>query len=218
MDVMADAKIKLIGTPASRVMRNIWMLAELGLAYEHDPITTADARLKQPPYTDWNPNGKIPILIVDDFVVYESLAINFYLDLRFPSALSLHTVEDRALALQWAMWVLTEVEAHSFNWYLNSVGKPMEERDAGVAREAWQKLQAPLAVLEKALVPRPYLLGETFTVADLNVAAVMYRALWMPLEAFPRTQDWLERCWARDGGRAARWAREGGQDARLARK
>jgi glutathione S-transferase len=149
MDVMADAKIKLIGTPASRVMRNIWMLAELGLAYEHDPITTADTRLKQPPYTDWNPNGKIPILIVDGFAIYESLAINFYLDLRFPSALSLHNAEDRALALQWAMWVLTEVEAHSFNWYLNSIGKPMEERDAAVAREAWQKLQAPLAVLEK---------------------------------------------------------------------
>ena len=92
VEKLTTPAIKLIGTPASRVMRNIWMLAELGLAYEHDPITTADTRLKQPPYTDWNPNGKIPILIVDGFAIYESLAINFYLDLRFPSALSLSLI------------------------------------------------------------------------------------------------------------------------------
>lgn len=203
---MTAAKITLIGTPSSRAMRNIWMLTELKLPYESDPITTADPRLKQPPYTDWNPNGKIPTLLVDGFAVYESLAINFYLDLKFPSAISLESAEDKARAMQWATWVLTEVEMNSFTWYLNSIGKPEAERDAAAAAQAWEKLQKPLAVLEKSLA-KSWLLGDKFSVADLNTASVMYRALWMSLDDFPRTRDWLKRCWAREGGLAARRAR-----------
>ena len=204
---MSTSQIKLIGTTASRVMRNIWMLTELGLPFEIDRIVTSDPALKQPPYTDWNPNGKIPICIVDGFVIYESLAINFYLDWKFPSAISLASVEEKALALQWAMWALTEVEENSFNWYLNAVGKAEPDRDAGLAARAWEKLQKPLAVLEHALGRRSHLVGDRFSIADLNTAAVMYRALWMPLAAFPATKAWLERCWSREGGRAARHAR-----------
>ena len=65
----------------------------------------------------------------------------------------------------------------------------------------------PFAVLEKSLADHAYLLGERFTVADLNTASVLYRALWMPLESYPKMKGWLDRCWAREGGRAARHAR-----------
>ncbi|MEP7155934.1 MAG: glutathione S-transferase family protein [Betaproteobacteria bacterium] len=204
---MTTPKIKLIGTPASRAMRTIWMLTELKLPYESDPIVTSDPALKQPPYTDWNPNGKVPICIVDGFAIYESLAINLYLDLKFPSAISLHTPEEKALAMQWALWVLTEVEMNSFNWYLNTIGKPEAERDAALAAQSWDKLQKPLAVLEDTLSRHTCLVGSSFTVADLNTASVMYRALGMPLEHFPYTKAWLERCWSREGGLAARRAR-----------
>src|SRR6185369_9804116 len=130
---MSAPKIKLIGTPASRVMRVIWMLTELKLPYESDPIVASDPALRQPPYTDWNPNCKIPVCIIDGFAIYESLAINLYLDLKFPSPISLKTPEEKGLAMQWAMWALTEVELHSFNWYINSIGKPEAERDSVLA-------------------------------------------------------------------------------------
>jgi glutathione S-transferase len=188
-------------------MRNIWMLTELGLPFDNDPIVTSDPALKRPPYTDWNPNGKIPVCLVDGFAVYESLAINCYLDLKFPSAISAANAEQTALVLQWAMWALTEVEAHSFNWYLNTLGKAAAERDAGLAALSWEKLQKPLAVLERTLGGQPCLIRDSFSVADLNTAAVMYRALWMPLANFPATAAWLQRCWAREGGIAARRAR-----------
>lgn len=129
---MPMPNIRLIGTPASRVMRNIWMLTELKLPFESDPIVTTDPALKQPPYTEWNPNAKIPICIIDGFAVYESLAINLYLDMKFPSQISLNSIEEKGQGMQWAMWVLTEVEMHSFNWYLNTIGKPEAERDATV--------------------------------------------------------------------------------------
>jgi len=204
---MSKPTIKLIGTPASRVMRNIWMLTELKLPYDHDPIVTSDPALKQPPYTEWNPNAKVPICIVDGFAIYESLAINLYLDMKFPSAISLNTLEEKAQGIQWAMWALTEVELHSFNWYLNTIGKPEADRDRALATSSWEKIQRPLAVLEKTLIGRAFILGGSFTVVDLNTASVMYRALAMPLENFPAVRRWLDRCWAREGGLAARRAR-----------
>ena len=51
---------------------------------------------------------------------------------------------------------------------------------------------------------RPYLLGDAFTVADLNVAAVISRAIDMDLSAMPRIGDWLKRCLERPAARAAR--------------
>jgi glutathione S-transferase len=59
-------------------------------------------------------------------------------------------------------------------------------------------------VLDGALAGRSYLLGEDFTVADLNVAAVISRALDMDLSATPRLEDWLARCLERPAARAAR--------------
>lgn len=203
---MSTPRIKLIGSPASRVMRNLWMLTELGLPYEHDPVGAYDPALKAPPYTQWNPNGRIPILLVDDFALWESLAINLYLDRRFPSNISLTTPEDQAKGMQWALWVLSEMELASFDWYLNTHGKAEAERDAAVAAAAWEKLQRPLRTLETSLATG-FLVGERFTVADLNTAATLYRGLWMPLENHPRTAAWLKQCWARPGGLAARRAR-----------
>lgn len=203
---MSTPQVKLIGYAPSRVMRTIWMLTELGIPYEHDPIAANAPELKQPPYTDWNPNGRVPILIVDGFPLWESLAINLYLDRKFPSAISLTTLEEQAQGMQWALWVMSDVEINTFDWYLNTVGKAESERDAAVAAKAWEKLQKPLAVLEASLAGG-HLVGNRFTVADLNTAAVMYRARWMPLDNWPRVKDWLDRCWAREGGLAARRAR-----------
>lgn len=203
---MSRPHIKLVGYSPSRAMRSIWMLTELGLDYEHDPIAARAPELKQPPYTDWNPNGRVPILIVDGFPIWESLAINLYLDMKFPSAISLNTVEERAQGMQWALWIMGDVELQSFDWYVNTIGKPEAERNAEVAAKAWEKLEKSFDVLERSLA-NDYLVGNRFTVADLNTAAVMYRAIWMPLDKWPRLKNWLTQCWAREGGLAARRAR-----------
>lgn len=192
-----NSQIKLIGTINSRATRNVWLLKELGLAYEHDPINFTSPLLKQPPYSDLNPNARVPICIVDGFVIWESLAINLYLDRKFPSDLSLRTTEEQGAGMQWALWVLTEVELHTFKWYVHTIKLPEAERDSKQSTEAWEKLQAPFAALEKTLVGRDYLLGQYFTVADLNTAAVMHRVLWMPMDGYPNLKSWLNRCWSR---------------------
>jgi glutathione S-transferase len=199
--------IKLIGVGASRVFRNLWMLNELGLAYEHDPIHYTDPKLKQPPYTDLNPNGLIPILSIDGFNLHESLAINLYLAQRFPGPLTPASIEQQGKAMQYSLWAATALEAPIMDWAVHTLVKPEAERDAAVADAALKKLVHPLTALEADLAKSPFLLGNSFSVADLNVAAIMYRCLWMPLPRQPKTAAWLKNCYGRAAALAARRAR-----------
>jgi glutathione S-transferase len=201
------AAIKLYGLAASRAVRVVWMLHELGLPFEHDPISFADARLKEPPYAQLNPNARIPTLVVDGFAIYESLAINLYLADKFGGALALKGAEERGMAAQWSLWAMTEIDKDITIWAFNSFIKPEHERDSTAAQVSLAVLQRPLAALELSLQDRDYLVGNRFTVADLNVAAVLYRALVMDLSAYPKVSSWLTKCWGREAALSARRAR-----------
>jgi glutathione S-transferase len=64
-------------------------------------------------------------------------------------------------------------------------------------------LKAPFKVLDETTIKQPYLLGADFTVADLNVAAVISRAIEMDLSATPHLAAWLKRCLDRPAAREA---------------
>jgi glutathione S-transferase len=89
-------------------------------------------------------------------------------------------------------------------WSLHALRLPPEDRDPQRLAEALKVLERPFKVLDGALAGRPHLLGEDFTVADLNVAAVISRAVDMDLSATPRVGEWLKRCLERPAARAAR--------------
>jgi glutathione S-transferase len=101
------------------------------------------------------------------------------------------------------MWALTEVDRGVNIWSLHAVRLPPDERDAAKREEALKVLAAPFRVLDAAVAGRPYLLGGDFTVADLNVAAVISRAIEMDLSAVPNLKAWLTRCLDRPAARAA---------------
>jgi glutathione S-transferase len=201
------SKITLHGVSASRAFRVIWMLKELGVAYEHNPIHHTDPALKAPPYTDENPNGRIPILEVDDFAMFESLAINQYLAEKFGKDLAGANAEERAAIAQWTMWAATSVETDLGNWAYHTMFLPEAERKPVVAKQALENIKAPLAVLDGVLAKREYLVGNRFTVADLNVAAVCYRALGLDMPDKPHFKGWLAKCWSRPAAIDARRAR-----------
>jgi glutathione S-transferase len=207
--------LKLIGTTASRVMRNVWMLEELrtlcGVTYEHDPISFKDPALYASPYFELNPNARIPILVADGQPIYESLAINLYLAEVFPTSLSPKNAIQRGQAAQFALWALSEMELPVFDWaihtYLDYPGSGTA-KDPAVAAAALAKLQRPLKALSDHLKGKPYLLGQDFTVADLNTASVLYRLLReFDFTPFPGVADWMQRCWSREAAKIPRRAR-----------
>jgi glutathione S-transferase len=137
-------------------------------------------------------------------VLFESLAITMYLAKKHaPGRLYPATIEEEARLWQWTSWALTEVDRGVNIWSLHAVRLPPEERDATRRDEALKVIAAPFRVLDAAVSAQPYLLGDDFTVADLNVAAVISRAIEMDLGAVPNLKAWLTRCLERPAARQA---------------
>jgi glutathione S-transferase len=135
------------------------------------------------------------------------MAINLYLakkygrDGFYPSRLV-----DEARAWQWSFWGMTEVERPVLTALLNRAFYPENQRDAAAADAAEKSLAAPLKVLDGVFGRSPNLLGDRFTVADLNVASILAwaRPAQIDMSAFPKVAEWLRICAERPAARAAR--------------
>ncbi len=196
---------KLHGTSRSRSARSLWALEELGVTYEHLPMPTTDAKL--PAHLKLNPNGHVPVLEDDGAVVWESMAINLYLAEKYGKN-SLWPSEPAARAdiYKWSFWAMTEVEPHLLTLLRNRVMAPPDQRDEKAAQAAVEALKAPMNALEESLKGKEFLLGKNFTIADLNVAAVMS---WMPmmkldLSSTPNVAAWLQKCLGREANKKVR--------------
>src|SRR5690242_13628716 len=71
--------LKIYGIARTRAFRALWMAMELGIDYEHDPVEIGDAGARTPEFLAINPNGRLPVIVDDGFVLFESLAITMYL-------------------------------------------------------------------------------------------------------------------------------------------
>jgi glutathione S-transferase len=199
---MAD--LRIYGIARTRAFRVLWVAKEVGIAYEHLPIEIGDAGARSPEFLALNPNGRLPCIVDDGFVLFESLAITLYLAKKHAlGTLYPATLEDEAKVWQWSLWALNEVDRGVNIWSLHAVRLSPDERDAAKRNEALNVLAAPFRVLDNAVANRPYLLGDAFSIADLNVAAVISRAVEMDLSAVPHLQAWLTRCLDRPAAREA---------------
>ncbi len=201
--------LKIHGIPRSRAFRCIWAAEEAGLPYEVVPLGFAPGfKLERPPAI--NPNNKIPALEDGSLVLFESLAINMHIA-RKAGAPLMPSGDDASRVDQWTLWAATEAEPHVMRWSYNAYLKPEAERVPAEAAAGKEALDARLAVLEAELATRPYLLGDAFTVADLNLASVLYGS-WLngyDYTRFPKVKAWLDACLTRPKALAARKQREG---------
>ena len=196
--------LKIYGTSMSRAGRCLWALEETGVKYEHVPTQIADA--KSPAHLKVNPNGHIPVIDDDGFVLWESMAINFYLAAKYGKApLWPEAIQDRALANQWSYWAMLEVEPSLVTILQNRMMLPPEKRSEQAVTEAMEKLKAPLKVIEQHLGNRDYLLGKDFTIGDLNVASVWMLGTMVGFDfsSAPKTMAWLTKCISRPANQRA---------------
>jgi glutathione S-transferase len=196
--------LRIYGIARTRAFRALWMANELGLDYEHMPIEIGTVGARSPEFLAINPNGRLPFIVDNGFVLFESLAITLYLARKHSNGkLYPGTLQGEAAAWQWSFWAVTEVDRGVNIWSLHAVRLPPAERDAVKCNEALKVLVAPFKVLDAAVARQHYLLGADFTVADLNVAAVISRAIDMDLSAVPNLKAWLTRCLDRPAARTA---------------
>ena len=213
------------GVYRSRASRNLWLAMELGVPFEQVPViqlyrladpAAAEGILhtKSPQFLKINPNGHVPSIEDDGLVLHESLAINLYLAKKHGGPLAPVDLAEDALMTMWALWAATEVEPHALTVLNHRVGKPPAERDPKLAQAAIEALRGPFAVLDEHLATNGNVVGERFTVADINTAEVFRYALPAPelFEAAPRVQAWLAACHARPAFKAM-WAKREAEPA-----
>jgi glutathione S-transferase len=153
--------LKIYGVARSRAFRTLWMAKELGLDYEHVKVDFATGETRTPEHLALNPNGHVPVIDDDGFILWESMAINLYLAKKYgaggfyPSRL-----QDEARAWQWSFWGMTELERPVLTVLFNRAILPESQRDAAAADAAEKTLAQPFAVLQGVLSGSAYLLGD----------------------------------------------------------
>jgi len=198
--------IKLFGQARSRASRSLWMLEEIGIPYEHVPVKPyTESRAAD--YLRINPNGRIPTLDDDGFILWESLAINLYLAEKYASTpLSPADVKDRERVYQWSFWAANEIEPR-----IISIAKELSKQSSNPTAVApgLEQLTAALRVLDDRLGNSRCLLGDAFTVADLNLASTIREPgeegvagiAAIEVAPFPNVLHWLDRCGERPANR-----------------
>lgn len=200
--------LRIYGSANSRAIRVLWMAGELGITYDHKDWLPRAPETRAPEFRALNSNGRVPTIDDDGFVLAESMAINLYLAKKHNSPLYPADARGEALAIQWSLWETDRLDRQIVDYVRHTSALPEAERKPELADKAWKEVVPALDVLESALGQSKYLLGAEFSVADLNVAAALYRALSLDLAKWPRVDAWMKACWARAAAAQVRALRE----------
>ena len=169
-----------------RSFRCAWALEEIGLTYKRIPLKFSQDT-KTPEFLKLNPNGKIPALRDKDLVIFESLAINIHLAKNHSTELWPSNPADQSLVIQWMAWAMGELEG------------PHDAANRSKTKIDNERFDRSLHALRTALEGRSYLLGDKFSIADLNTTALLMRPQYSRIaRRDPSIGHWYESCTHRE--------------------
>jgi glutathione S-transferase len=206
----AATKLVLFGAGTSRTMRAHWTLHELGLDYEPRLVASRSGETETEDFGRLNPKRKIPVLVDGDFTLTESAAIVTYLGETYGRGTGLVPqggTRDRARYDEACFFVMTELDAHTL--YVVRRHRDLASiygEAPNAVREAFAGFDRQVATVESALEDgRPYLLGATFTGADVLLGTCLQWAAFYGRALPKRLNAYADRLQSRPAfGRAAR--------------
>lgn len=183
--------LKIWGRKTSvNVQKVMWAVAELGVAHERIDAGGPFGKTDTPEYGAMNPNRLVPVLEDDGMVLWESSAIVRYLANRYGKA-SLMPADfmGAAKADQWMDWSITTLYADIIQGlFVPFVRVTAADRNMANVEAAAKRTGDRLALLDKHLSGKPFILGDTLTMADIAVGTLLYRYYTMPI-ARPSLQN-----------------------------
>jgi glutathione S-transferase len=198
--------LRVLGRVTSiNVRKVLWALDELGLGYEREDWGMPIRDPKVPEFLALNPNGQVPVLVENGFVLWESNAILTYLAEREGRLLP-EQLELRALALQWLSWQAAELNP-PWGYAVNAlIRKTPGYDDPAKVADSMAKWTAKMDILEAALAgANTGYIGAGFSIADIALGLSVHRWMSVPAEKkeLPAVADYYERLMSREAG--ARW-------------
>lgn len=178
------------------VQKVLWCCAELNL--QHDRI---DAGLQfgvnnTPEYKAMNPNGLVPTINDDGFVLWESHAIVRYLARKHGTG-SLCPADPKACADadRWMDWHATTVWPNLQPVFREMIRVAPDKRNMPLVEESRNKLAASMAVLDAHVASRKFVSGDAFTMGDIPLGTAVQRWFNLPIkrENYRNLDAWYER-------------------------
>ncbi|MFO0628573.1 MAG: glutathione S-transferase family protein [Polyangiales bacterium] len=151
--------------PRSRALTALWLLEELGIPYTREDFLLATGRHKRPDYLALNPMGKVPLVVDDGVAVAELGAIAIFLSDKHRARPLSPALDDprRADFLRWCFFSSGIMEP--------ALGEKFFKWSVPASSVAWGSFDGMMAALVQGLTPGPWLLGDTFTAADVLVGS-----------------------------------------------
>lgn len=151
------------------VKKVLWMLDELGAPHERADAGMEHGVVDTPDYRAMNPNGRVPTIEDDGFVLWESNSILRYLAMKHGSALYPADPAARASADRWMDWQLSTLSGAERNLFWGMVRTPPEKRDMAAVMAAMKTAGACWSLVDGWIARHggPYLDGPAMTIADI---------------------------------------------------
>jgi glutathione S-transferase len=188
------------------VQKVLWCCDELVLPYERIDAGLQFGRNNEPDYLAMNPTGKIPTLVDDDFVLWESNAILRYLVLQYGESSLLYpsAPRQRASIDRWLDWSLSTLQPAERPVFWALVRTPQAQRDTAKLAADLDAVSLLWRMLDAHLQGRFFLEAEKFTLADIVIGA--YAKRWFGLNgverpSLPNLERWYSRIATRSGFR-----------------
>lgn len=196
--------MKLLHHPFSTFSRRVRMqLLEKGISVDEQLVKMEAREHKSETFRALNPYARVPVLIDDDLVLYESSAIMDYLEQRYPApALLPEDVKQRALVAMHVKLCDLEVGVHTRALFFPRRFFPRERWNLAEQDQARESIAAHLAIVSGQLGEREYLVGDRFTLADLAYCILTPFVALFELEPAANVRAWFARIEARPSAAA----------------
>ena len=169
--------IRIWGRPTSvNVQKVMWLIGELNVPHERIDVGGLFGKNREPAYLAMNPNGLVPTLEEDGFVLWESNSIVRYLAGKFsPGGLEPKDPRARARAHSWMDWQLSVAGPALRGMFWGLIRTPPEKRDHAAIDASREESTAAMKILDAQLAKTPFVAGGSFSIGDIPVALVAYR-------------------------------------------
>ncbi len=192
---------------SSNVRKPLWAAEELGLAYEAIDAGGAFGVVDTPEYRAMNPNGRVPVIEDDGFVLWESNAIVRYLLAKHAPDSNWYPADPRARAIadKWMDWTTSSFAGPFRTVFWGVLRTSADKQDWAAINAAIKECNELLGMADSALVSQPYLSGKDIGMGDIPLGSFIYAWFEMPIERAPQPhlQAWYERLKQRPAYRKA---------------
>ncbi|CQI87959.1 glutathione S-transferase family protein [Yersinia rohdei] len=181
---------------STNVKKVLWCLEELGLSYERIDVGGQFGKLNDPQYRALNPNGLIPCLQDEDFILWESNTIVRYLAAQYgDNSLYLPDARQRASAEKWMDWATSSVVDPFKTVFIGLVRTAPERQNKEKIAQGIEQLNQLMTIADEALSQQDYLSGEHFGIGDIPLGCLAYAWFNLPIERpeLPHLQRWYQR-------------------------